>query len=149
MPAGTLWNSTDREAILRRFERLPPDARPKWGRLDAPRMVAHVTDAIRSGLGELELTLLKGPLSHWPVNTLVMFYLPWPKGAPTAPELLQRNPEAWSHELEKLKATVARFVARDAGGTWARHCAFGSINGRQWGRLMYRHMDHHLHQFGG
>jgi uncharacterized protein DUF1569 len=145
--AGTLWEDDDRTAVLVRFERLRPDARPQWGSLDAPRMVTHVTDTLRAGLGELPLTPLRGPLQYWPINMLVMFHLPWPKGAPTAPELLSRLPTDWREEIATLRATVDRFVERDIDGPWPAHAAFGSINGRDWGRLMYRHMDHHLVQF--
>jgi hypothetical protein len=145
----SIWNTADRESILRRFGRLSPDARPNWGKLDAPRMVTHVTDAMRSSMGDLVLAPKKSPLQYWPVNVLVMFYMPWPKGVPTAPELLDRKPVEWHTELDTLRATVERFVARDVNGPWTPHVAFGRIDGRQWGRLMYRHLDYHLGQFGG
>ncbi len=148
MARHTIWSSTDREDVLRRFQHLSPSATPKWGRLDAPRMVTHVTDALRAGLGEVALMPKVSPLSVWPVNTLVMFYLPWPRNAPTAPELLIRKPLEWTTELAALKSAMTRFVAREIDGPWAEHAAFGKIDGRQWGRLMYRHMDHHLTQFG-
>lgn len=144
----TLWNEDDRAQVLRRFSTLSPAAQPKWGKLDAPRMVTHVTDAMRAGLGELPLTPVKGPLGLWPINVLVMFHLPWPKGAPTAPELLQRAPANWGAELAALESAVDRFVKRDMSGAWTPHAAFGAISGEQWGRLMYRHFDHHLTQFG-
>jgi hypothetical protein len=149
MPSGTLWNPDDRQIIVRRFTQLSPGSRPKWGRLDAPRMLTHVTDALRSGLGEVEVTPLKGPLAYWPLNSLVMFYLPWPKGAPTAPELLSRTPADWTRDVDLLSSAVDRFVARGIDGDFARHVAFGVIDGRAWGRLMHRHMDYHLRQFGG
>ena len=144
----TIWNSADRESILSRFDRLAPDTRPKWGKLDAPRMVTHVTDAVRASLGELTLRPLVGPLRYWPVNVLVMFYLPWPKSAPTAPELLDRHPVGWTDELGTLRTTLDRFTARDVDEQWTPHVAFGRLSGAQWGRLMYRHLDHHLTQFG-
>jgi len=81
--AHTIWSEADRQALLNRFGRLSPEARPKWGSFDAPRMVTHVTDSIRASLGELKLTPFPGPLQYWPINVLVMFYLPWPKSAPT------------------------------------------------------------------
>jgi hypothetical protein len=146
--AHTIWNGADQQAIFERFSRLSADARPKWGALDAPRMVTHVTDGIRASLGELALTPMSGPLGIWPLNVLVMFYLPWPKSAPTAPKLLERKPVDFKSELATLDAAVRRFVARDINGEWTPHVAFGRLTGTQWGRLTYRHMDHHLGQFG-
>lgn len=144
----TLWNADDRTALLNRFDGLSPNATPRWGTMNAPRMVTHVTDALRAGLGELAVSPKRSPLGRWPLNTLVIYYLPWPKGAPTAPELLARAPVAWSDELHTLRSAVDRFAARDPRGAWAVHAAFGAIDGDAWGRLMYRHLDHHLRQFG-
>ncbi len=144
----TLWNADDRAALLARFERLAPSDTPKWGSFTAPRMVTHVTDAVRAGLGELAVKPVRTPFGFWPMNALVIRVLPWPKGAPTAPELMQRVPEAWDGELAALKAAIDRFAAREIGGTWSAHAAFGNIDGQLWGRLMYRHLDHHLTQFG-
>ena len=146
--ARTIWNPSDRAVLLERFERLSPAARPRWGSFDAPRMVTHVTDGIRMATGELAVAPKSSPLSVWPVNVLVMFYLPWPKGSPTAPELLERKPADWARELDALKTEMNKFCACAIGGAWAPHPAFGRLSGAQWGRLIHRHLDHHLVQFG-
>ena len=145
----TIWNAADRQSILIRFDRLTPDTRPAWGRFDAARMVAHVSDTLRWSIGELPVAQLKkSPIGFWPVNTLIMFYLPWPKSVPTAPELIERTPSGWHTELAGFRAALDRFVARDPQGPWPPHVAFGELNGSQWGRLTYRHLNHHLTQFG-
>jgi hypothetical protein len=146
--ARTLWADPDRRAILTRLERLSPDAVPKWGRMDATRMVVHVTDALRMATGELRCTALNSPLRLPVVKQLAMFYLPWPKGVPTAPELLVRRPEQWTSELAALQAAIEQFAARSQNGAWPIHPGFGRLSGVEWGRLMYRHLDHHLTQFG-
>ncbi len=110
-------------------------------------MVTHVTDALRMSMGEVTVTPVAGPLGLWPINVLVMFYLPWPKNAPTAPELLERKPLDLSTELNALQSAVDRFVSRDVKGPWTAHAVFGAISGQQWGRLMHRHLDYHLRQF--
>jgi len=144
----TLWNADDRASLHARFARLTPETRPAWGSMSASRMLVHVTDGVRSALGELDVAPRSGPLAMWPLNNLVMFHLPWPKGAPTAPELLARTPAEWSAELEALRTALDRFGTRSLEGTWPRHAAFGHIGGDRWGRLLYRHTDHHLRQFG-
>ena len=147
MPA-TLWAETDRRAMLLRLERLRPDAGPRWGRMDASRMLVHVTDALRMATGELQCTASRSPLMLPIVKQCVMFYLPWPKGARTAPELLIRRPEQWTNEVAALRAAIDAFTARSPDGPWPRHPFFGRLRGVEWGRFMYRHLDHHLTQFG-
>jgi len=116
--------------------------------MDASRMVVHLTDALRMATGELRCTALRGPLMLPIVKQLVMFYLPWPRGVPTAPELLARRPEQWPIEIAALRAAIDEFVTKSKVGTWPSHPGFGHLSGAEWGRLMYRHLNHHLTQFG-
>ena len=67
---------------------------------------------------------------------------------PTAPELLARSPRDWHADVADLQALVHRFTPRGAAGRWPEHPAFGTLSERAWGVLVYRHMDHHLKQFG-
>ena len=49
--------------------------------------------------------------------------------------------------MEELEVLVGRFVAA-AGRDMDRHPMFGDLTRGEWGRWGYRHMDHHLTQFG-
>ena len=104
--AHTLWNDDDRRALDVRLSKLQPDAKGLWGNLDAPRMLCHVTDAVRSATGDVVCTPKPSPLRYPPINSLVMFYLPWPKGAPTAVELISRQPENWDVEISRFRSAV-------------------------------------------
>jgi hypothetical protein len=146
--AHTLWNDTDRRALDRRLACLTPEARALWGGLDAARMLCHVTDAVRAAIGEVPCAPKPSPLRYPVINALVMFYLPWPKSAPTAPELLTRTPDGWEVEVARFRAAVDGLAKRPKDGTWPVHPAFGRLSGAQWGRLLYRHTDHHFTQFG-
>ncbi len=146
--ANTLWNDRDRQTLDARLARLTPDARGQWGGFDAPRMLCHVTDALRSATGDVTCTPTASPLRYPIINSLVMFYLPWPKSAPTAPELLARKPEAWDKEVARFRAAMDALAKRPKDGAWPAHAAFGKLTGAQWGRLLYRHTDHHFTQFG-
>lgn len=144
----TLWNANDRAALLARLDRLSPDTTPAWGSMNAPRMLTHLVDALRMATSDLAVAPKRSPIALWPLNSLIMFYLPWPKSAPTAPELIAREPgHDWPGAVAELKAAMDRFASRDINGDWPRHPAFGSIGGDGWGRLAYRHTDHHLKQF--
>ncbi len=146
--ANSLWNERDRRALDARLVRLTPNSKGQWGSFDAPRMLCHITDAIRAGIGELPCQPKKSPLRFAPINSLVMFYLPWPKGTPTAPELLARAPETWEKEVARFRAAVDALTRRPKAGAWPVHVVFGQLSGAQWGRLLYRHTDHHFKQFG-
>lgn len=148
---GSLWGAKDREEIRLRLGRLSPDSRPRWGSMSAGRMLCHVADQLRAAIGELELGPAAGPraLRTPPFKQLVLYWLPWPKGKVKAPRgVLGTASTEWEEDLARLEALIERFPERDRGGTWPAHPLFGKMSGRAWGVLGYRHLDHHLRQFG-
>jgi hypothetical protein len=78
----------------------------------------------------------------------VIHWLPWPKGAPTAPELVARRPAEIDGERADLKHLLERIGAMEGCREWPEHPAFGRLTSRDWGALLHRHVDHHLRQFG-
>ncbi len=146
---GTLWNERDRGRLLARLERLDSEAPARWGSFTATRMLAHLNDTLRMASGELVPAARKSPLRYPLVKQLVIYVAPWPKGAPTAPELLSRcDRAAWEEEKKAFPGSLERFASRPRGATMPAHPAFGRLSRRTWGFLAYRHADHHFRQFG-
>jgi hypothetical protein len=146
---STVFNLDDRLSLARRIDGLSPTATARWGRMDCPQMLAHLSDGARMALGELRITG-RGPtaLRLAPIRHAVIHWLPFPKGAPTAPELLVRRATDWQHECGELKHLLERLGAMEGAREWPDHPAFGRISSRDWGTLIHRHVDHHLRQFG-
>lgn len=144
----TLTRSSSRQALLDRARKLTPDSRALWGRFTVDRMLAHVVETFRMALGELPVKSKNLPLRYWPVKIIVIYVAPWPKGLPTAPELIARSPETVNRELATLETYMERFARLENQREWPEHPAFGKLSRRLWGRLGYRHLDHHLRQFG-
>ncbi|MGH7656198.1 MAG: DUF1569 domain-containing protein [Gemmatimonadaceae bacterium] len=146
--SGTLFHAASRREIQQRLAKLAPDRTPRWGTLTAPRMVVHLADSMRMAFGELTVAPKKVPVRFPIIKQLAIYVLPWPHSTPTAPELLARAPAAWNGEVVTLSALVERFSTMSPRGKWQAHPAFGSMSGRAWGVLAYRHCDHHFRQFG-
>lgn len=144
----SLWSDTDRGQLVARAERLAPDAVALWGRMRAPEMLAHLTQSMRMATGELPVAAKRTILRYPPIKHFAVYLMPFPKGLPTAPELLARVPGEWRGELDELRAALDRFVARPPTAPWPAHPVFGQLTATQWGVLGFRHADHHLRQFG-
>ena len=144
----TTFNAEDREAIIARVDRVAAGAKPRWGKMNAEQMLAHLVEAMRMALGEISPKPKKLPIRYFPLKQLVIYWLPFPKGAPTAPELLPKE----SGPLDRGKSELARllrlFSERASQTQWPDHPAFGKLTTQAWGVLTYRHCDHHLRQFG-
>jgi hypothetical protein len=145
----TFWESATRDEICRRVECLTPEHKPVWGKMNAAQMLAHLNDALRMAAGDLPTAPKKTPLKRWPIKQLVVYVLPWPKGVPTAPELLARIDGAdLKVEQEEFRKIAGKLAAKRAADSWPEHPAFGVLTHKAWGVLGYRHADHHLRQFG-
>ena len=145
----TVFNLADRLELSRRLDALVPDASARWGRMDCPQMLAHLSDGVRMALGELLVTT-KGAraLRLAPIRHAVIYWLPFPKSAPTAPELLERRAIDCQVECAELKHLLEQLGAMEGAREWPEHPAFGHMTSRDWGTLVHSHDDHHLRQFG-
>ena len=145
----TFWDSAAREEICRRMDALTVESKPQWGKFNATEMLAHLNDAMRMAIGELPVASKHVPIRYPPLKQLLIYALPWPKGVPTAPELIARGSSAdFAKEKAEFKGVCDRLAQKRAGDAWPEHPAFGRLTHRAWGVLKYRHADHHLRQFG-
>ena len=145
--SATLLNATDRAAIIARLRRVTPDRAPLWGTLTAPRMLCHVTDQMRVAtgiiIGRHRDTLLRRTVLKWVVVRSSM--QPPPGKVQTVPEMLSTVPTSWDADM----ATCIRLINEvGLGKGIGRHPAFGPLTPRDWGRIGWKHFDHHLRQFG-
>lgn len=146
--ARTIFDPASCAALLARIDGLDAAARARWGTFTAPRMVSHLISAVRMALGEASFKDRPSFLSNRVVRYLVIHVLPFPRGAPTAREMLARAPESWAADVAALKTLLERAAANGRDGVWARHPAFGAISAHDWGVLIHKHVHHHLTQFG-
>lgn len=145
----SLWQEETRRELMARARRLTPAHRAQWGQFTVDRMLAHMVDAFRMGMGEIEVRPRKIPvIGTWPFNVLFIRFVGMPKNAPTVREIIERPPMSIDAELRELEAAMQRFASQQARTDWPRHPAFGKLSRRSWGVLGYVHADHHLRQFG-
>jgi len=143
----TLLNDADRAAIIVRLRRVTPDRAPLWGTFTAPRMLCHVTDQLRVAtgiiIGRHRDTLFRRTVLKWVV---VRTSMQAPPGkVQTVPEMLSSSPTTWDRDMAVCIRLIKELGLGKANG---RHPAFGPLNPREWGRIAWKHLDHHLRQFG-
>jgi hypothetical protein len=148
----TWFDAHDRAMLLERVERLTRDRSPRWGRMNAHEVVCHLADLVRVALHEKTCEPLGLPLS-WPViSTFVVWVMPWPRGVNTAPELRaglgMTSPMEFERDKRELVSLLRRFSEHPVDRGFGPSPAFGRMSRATWGRFMWRHLDHHLRQFG-
>jgi len=147
---GSILNDVDRTAICQRIGSVTSASVPRWGKMDARAMLTHLRDSALMALGDLPVACKgKRAFQVFPIKHLILHVVPFPKGAPTAPELLVPDEAASVDAIRsQLVSLVERIGAGPRQGDGPVHPLFGRLSFREWGVATYKHTDHHLRQFG-
>jgi hypothetical protein len=145
----SILNEGDRTAIGSRLRSLSASSNARWGRMSVTGMLQHLRLSAQMAVGDLEVAPKnKRALQVFPLKHLILYVLPFPKGAPTAPELLPTAAESFEEERAAVLALLERIGAGPGEGAGPAHPLFGPLSWREWGAATYKHVDHHLKQFG-
>lgn len=146
---GSILKDSDRAAICKRISSVTGASAPRWGQMDAKAMLTHLRDSALMALGDLPVACKnKRVFQVFPVKHLILHVVPFPKGAPTAPELLVPDAGSVDEIRSELVSLVERIGAGPREGFGPVHPLFGRLSFREWGVATYKHTDHHLKQFG-
>jgi hypothetical protein len=146
-----LFEATSVHEVKERIGLLKPDSERLWGTMNAPQAVAHCSAGLELALGhKTPPRVFAGRLFGWIVKPLALRDdEPMRRNSPTVRDLVVRDERDLGTERERLLALIDRFAAAGpAGCTKHPHSFFGRLAPDQWAILMYKHLDHHLRQFG-
>ena len=145
----TILNENDLDAILDRVKSLSVSSTRRWGSMDVTGMLQHLRLSALMTVGELPVaSKSKRAFQVFPLKHLILYVVPFPKGAPTAPELKPSDATSFEEERTALLELLDRIGTGPSDGTGPAHPLFGPLTWREWGVATYKHADHHLKQFG-
>jgi len=146
-----LFEPATAKEVRERIGRLGPNSARQWGKMTAPQAMAHCSTAMEWAVGDILpprmfLGRIIGPFAK---SQVLKDEKPLARNAPTAKALVVKEDRDLGKECARLSALVERFAA---GGpqscTRHPHTFFGPLTPEEWAALMYKHIDHHLRQFG-
>ena len=130
--------------------KLRPDSGRQWGTMNPGQMLAHCSAwmEMAAGLKSTPRSFL-GRIFGRLAKSSILNEKPVRRNMPTDPCLIANEERDFSAERERLREWVDRFAAAGPGGcTRHPHSFFGPMTPSEWSRLAYKHLDHHLRQFG-
>ncbi|HMQ70684.1 MAG TPA: DUF1569 domain-containing protein [Ignavibacteria bacterium] len=151
MPLPNIFTKEVTDEMISRINKLKPDSQPQWGKMDVAQMLAHsnvgyemVYDNIHPHPNAFMKLILK-----YLVKNKVVGEKPYSRSMKTAPQFLISNPKNFEAEKKRLIDYVNKtqmlgadyFDNKDSG-------SFGLLSKTEWNNLFYKHLDHHLKQFG-
>jgi hypothetical protein len=137
--------------IKERLARLRPESPRQWGKMNAAQAVSHCGGGIELALGDLKPPRMPiGRLIGWAIKPLALGNDdPIKRNAPTVPGLERSDERELEQERQRLYGLIDRFAATGAEQCTSHpHSFFGKLTPEEWAVLMYKHLDHHLRQFG-
>ncbi len=151
MEKENLADSAQRAEMIARLRRLTPESPRQWGRMTPHQAVCHLSDSFRSMMSSVAISSVATPWSRTVIKWVALRApMKWPHGVPTRPEVDQliggTRPVEFLRDRQQLEALVEQFVAR--AEEFQPHPMFGRLTPEEWHRWGWRHMDHHLRQFG-
>ena len=150
MKVKNLFDSVVYNEILQRINNLTSSSVGGWGKMSVAQMLAHCKEAFKVPLSDKPLPrLFIGRLLGWTAKSKLYKEKPWGKNLPTAPNFLIKDERNFEDEKRQLVELINSFHTMGAGkvGKYP-HPFFGTLTSEQWGLSMWKHLDHHLRQFG-
>jgi hypothetical protein len=138
------------EEVISRIDKLQANSPRQWGKMDVAQMMAHCSAALDMASGQINPPrMLIGRLIGGMVKPIYTNEKPFSKNNPTDKKLLVTDQRDFFREQQQLKIKVRQFHEGGEGRcTRHPHPFFGALTAQEWSRGMYKHLDHHLRQFG-
>ena len=147
----TLFDPATAEKMAHRIEALTLASDRHWGKMTVDQMLAHCAKGLEMASGLIKpkrvfIGRILGPLIRKKYSDESEFG----RNSPTSEELRIATPQNFEQEKIKLLDLLKQFSsAGEKGATTHPHPFFGNLTPTEWGIGMYKHLDHHLRQFGG
>lgn len=145
----SIFNPTDNQKIIERINHLTPESQNLWGKMTVDQMLSHCIAPIDILLGHSQI---KANIIFRLLGRLVKRKLinapEFSKNSPTAPEFIRKG----NYNFEKTKLELIEKIKKFQEGTKIiktnKHPFFGPMSTQDWDILQWKHLDHHLRQFG-
>jgi hypothetical protein len=146
-----LWQPETVQELKQRISHLRPDSTRLWGKMTPAQAMAHCTIGMELACGDRRPPrMFIGRLIGRVIKSKAFQESePMRRNSPTIPGFQVSDDRDLALESEKLSRSIDRFAAAGpAGCTTHPHSFFGHLTPDEWSMWMYKHIDHHLQQFG-
>ena len=151
MPLPNIFSKEVSDKVISRINALTPTTQPKWGKMNVGQMLAHCNVTYEmvyetkhpapKGIMKLMLQLF--------VKKLVVGEAPYTKNSRTAPAFLITTEREFETEKKRLIDHISKTQQLGAAAfDNKKSLSFGNLSTTEWNNMFYKHLDHHLSQFG-
>jgi hypothetical protein len=146
-----LFEASRVDEVKERIARLTSQSRREWGTMSVAQTLKHCSIGMDTATGVARPPRVLIGRILGPVIKPLAFKNddPMKRNSPTAPIFIVKDEPDFEAEQARLLNSIDKFAAAGpAGCTTHPHAFFGRLKPDEWAILMYKHVDHHLRQFG-
>ena len=146
----SLFDKQGNQNIVDRINQLTPITLSQWGKMTVSQMLEHCQQPIKVSFGTLELkpnliSFLFGKSAKKQMLTQPRFK----KSLPTVKEFKITHEPNFEEARKQLIEMVSKYADEGHGAIKvSKHPFFGNMTMEEWDILQWKHLDHHLKQFG-
>lgn len=137
--------------IISRLDDLTPEDQARWGKMNVNQMLKHCQKPIKLAFGEEEVEK-----PNFIMKLLIKLMKPtlyndkpWKQSLPTAKSFVIKENLNFEKEKSNLKQLIRRIHESESYFEPSKtHPIFGEMKSWMWGQSAYKHLNHHLKQFG-
>ena len=147
----SVFNKNDVTEIINRINKLTPTTRAQWGKMTVAQMLAHCCvsyELVYENKHSKPNAVLKLILKLF-VKPTVVGDKPYKHSLKTAPAFIMTE----SKDFEKEKNRLIDYITKtqELGEIYfdnKESHSFGVLTKSEWNSMLYKHLGHHLNQFG-
>lgn len=145
----SIFNPQDNQIIISRINTLTPESQAVWGKMSVDQMFKHCTEAtnVAFGINNLKVNFLMQFLGKMLKNK-VFNSTEFGKNSPTAKEFIFTDKYDFEISKKELIDAFSKFSEGHQSIKVTNHPFWGKMTYDDWNTLMWKHLDHHLRQFG-
>lgn len=144
----SIFDESTLHEVEERFSKLRPDSEPLWGKMSVGQMLWHCQVFVKDAIKNKKYTKKGNPLLRWFFKKSMYSDKLWRKNLPTTPIAKAKEDKEFEVEYNRLQELIKQLYILKDREKWNPHPFFGDFTPEQWGKLEYKHLDHHLRQFG-
>ena len=145
----TIDDSAGMADVLQRLSQLSEKSTRLWGTMAVNEMLWHCRAQLVLALGEKLTRNANGLLSMWPFNRLAIHVVSWKQNLRTAREMNVKKEGNEAADFRTEREVLVGYLQKvKHAPDLEPHPLLGNLSRSDWGYLIYKHIDHHLRQFG-
>lgn len=147
----TIFEKEIIDDFVNRINKVNSQSRPLWGKMNSFQMLKHCSECTKSNLGERtdKRPFISYIFGRMTLNKIVKDDKPVGINSPTFAGFVIKENGDVEHQKKQLISLVKKYATRDVSSFEGTvHPFFGKMTAHEIGILDYKHLDHHLRQFG-